>query len=88
MFVNKRLVLYVFILLWEAIAILMGIRKAQVFSMRSSGLGQPSNHYEKPALSQASNGLIFAHSFEGLVRTAIEQIRCCFPLRNAIQRYD
>ena len=33
---------------------LIAIRKAQVFTIRISGLGQPSSHYEKPALMRKS----------------------------------
>ena len=61
----------------------MGIRKAQVFTIRSSGLGQPSISYGKPALSASSLLIDYcSFTFEGLIRAAIEQIKM-YVHRNA-----
>lgn len=57
----------------------MGIRKAQVFTIRSSGLRQPISSYGKAyAYAYASLDDIIALSLsEVAIRGASEQIKCC-----------
>ncbi|MBO4316286.1 MAG: hypothetical protein J5867_10050 [Prevotella sp.] len=56
----------------------MDKRKAQVFTIRHTGLLQPTIHYGKPTLkAQASLWIDFARSLSDVaVRVANEQIKC------------
>lgn len=65
----------------------MGIRKAQDFTIRHSGLGLPTTFYGKHALYTNFFERSFALSLsEVLIRVAIEQIKCHVP-KNTGQKY-
>ena len=67
----------------------VGTRKAQAFTIRTSGSRQPINIYGKPALyAQASLMLMFARSLSrSRFRGANEQIKCHVP-KNTLQMYN
>ncbi len=68
---------------------LMGIRKAQAFTIRHTGLDQPTSTMGSLRLGASLIVLVIARSlFEGPVRVAIEQIKMYVCIRCTGQNYE